>query len=402
MAFCIDARILGTEKHLLRTDTGLEWIEQVPDDVWHLSGERKSGSEWCLDTLLRLSAININTNPEQKFVASIVPFVSGTMYVDCVPWRYVLPTQTHRDFMKRLVNDIDVAMAKCQVKYYRDTWVNGDRIFGHLKRARINRQLWQSLIDARVGNVNSVATFCPDQYGYAEKVFYDRFGTLTGRLTVKSGPSIHTLKKEYRNIIEPSHPAGQILVLDFAALEARVLLYEAGHRCDEPDLYKMIADELGYARKAVKGAVISELYGSSKFALGKALNIEGKELNDFVKRIKIYFKTHQLLKRIKQQFATSGYIVNRFGRRIGVDVPMDHVFINYYAQSTGADVALLGFSKIAEQLTCDAKRSHPLFLLHDGMFVDVHPDDIEYIKSIKEVHVDGYVQKFFIKTELLV
>ena len=94
------------------------------------------------------------------------------------------------------------------------------------------------------------------------------------------------------------------------------MLYEAGRRCENPDIYAMIAEDMGdgITRKAVKGAVISELYGSSKHALGKALGIEGKELNAFVKKVRMYFNTQELLARVKKQFVSTGRLINRYGR----------------------------------------------------------------------------------------
>ncbi len=315
----------------------------------------------------------------------------------------LMPARAHQAFVKGLVEGVTVAMDGLPVNYYRDTWVPGDRVIRSLQPARVDTAKWQALVDAKVGNVHVVETFKQDADGFARPITYDRFGTLTGRLTVASGPGIMTLKREYRDIIIPSTPGGCIVSIDFAALEARVLLYEAGRRCDEPDLYDMIAREMGgrVTRKAVKGAVISELYGSSKHALGAVLGIKGRELNDFVNQVKTYFNTAALLKRIKQQFVASGRIINRYGRPILVDEPLDHVMINYYAQSSGADVALLGFSQLINELAVDAPTVRPLYLLHDGLFLDVPHEHIERVLAIRSITVHGYVQKFYLKSERL-
>lgn len=255
-------------------------------------------------------------------------------------------------------------------------------------------------MEAGVGNVKAVSTFVPDHAGFAAPVVYDRFGALTGRLTVTHGPSILTLKREYRDLLV-SDTGGCIVSVDFAALEARVLLYEAGRRCDEPDLYGMIARDLGYDRKAVKGAVISELYGSSKYALGKALGIEGRELNSFVRRVKAYFNTKELLSRIKAQFFETGRIINRYGRPVLIDDPMDHIFINYYAQSSGVDVTLLGFSLLVERLARECPGVRPLYLLHDALILDVPLKYLDEVMATRAVTVPGYVQAFPLKVERL-
>lgn len=401
LPFCIDAEILGTDKHLSVSDAGYSWRMMPPAETWHLTGKIKPTSDWCLDSLLRLANINIDTQPPGAFVNAILPLLSGSGYSDLAPpWQLLMPSQAHRAFVKNVVSQVIDALVKLPIDYYVNTWVPGNGVIRSLKRAKVDVSAWQALIDAEVGNARVVETFKPDSQGYAGTVHYDRFGTLTGRLTVKEGPSILTLKREYRSLIVPKTD-GCIFSLDFAALEARLLLYEAGRRCDDPDLYAMIANELEYERKAVKGAVISELYGSSKWALGNALGIKGKELDDFVKRIKMYFNTQALLKRIKQQFFETGKIINRYGRPVVIDEPLDHIFINYYAQSSGVDVTLLGFSQLAERLAIEAPDVRILYLLHDAMIVDVPRKHFDLIESIKAVTVPGYVQSFPLKVERL-
>jgi hypothetical protein len=397
--FCIDADLLGTEQHLVCKGEDFTWKSAVPANTWHLSGQIKRDSDWCLDTLLRLGNVTVDLRPPQRFVTAMEPLLSGSNYQGPVPWRFAMPGKTHRDFVRALVSQVAVAMDSLPTNYYRGTWVPGNGILRSLLPARIDVPTWQGLMDARVGNVASVQSFRPGPGGFTDTVQYDRFGALTGRLTVTSGPMILTLKKEYRGIIQPSSQGGEIVIIDFAALEARVLLYEAGRRCDEPDLYGMIAKELGYDRKAVKGAVLCELYGSSKYTLGRLLGIKEKELNSFMRRVKQHFQTEKLLKRIKDEFIKSGRFTNRYGRQITVDEPLDHVFINYYAQSSGVDVALMGFSTLVEQMKTEAPSVRPLFVLHDGLFLDVPKEHLQYIDNVKSVKVKGYVQAFPLRTE---
>ena len=398
--FCIDSSITGTEKHLLCKESGFVWLASVPPNTWHMSGNIKTESDWCLDTLFRLSGETIDVSPPVRFVNSIEKFVDDSIVL---PWRYLMPPATHRAFIKNVVDSVAVAIDKLPTSYYRGCWVPGNGVIRSLKPVKVDVVRWKAIIDADVPTVGTVKTFRPDQRGFAGKITYDRFGALTGRLTVTSGPNIMTLKKEYRDIMTPSTPGGCIMCLDFAALEARVLLYEAGKRCEDHDLYGMIARELGkgVSRKAAKAAVISELYGSSKDALGKVLGLSGKELNVFIKQVKTYFNTVELLKRIKKQFVETGKIVNRYGRHVVIDEPLDHIMINYYAQSTGADVALLGFSKIVNELSVNAPDVRPLFLLHDGLFLDVPEEHIETVMKIDNVSIDGYVQRFILKAEKL-
>ena len=399
-SFCIDSSVLGTEKHLLCKESAFAWLSSVPENTWHLSGNVKQDSDWCLDTVFKLAGISVETQPPAKFVNSIKKFVDDTEHI---PWRYLMPMSVHRAFMKNTIDNVTIAIDNLPMNYYRGCWVPGNSVIRALQPTKIDVVRWKAIIDSGPPTVGTVKTFHPNKNGFADKITYDRFGALTGRLTITSGPNIMTLKKEYRDVIAPSSRGGCIMCLDFAALEARVLLYEAGKRCEDHDLYGMIARELGngISRKAAKAAVISELYGSSKDSLGKVLGMSGKELNTFIKQVKTYFNTAELLKRVKKQFVETGKIVNRYGRHVVIDEPLDHIMINYYAQSTGADVALLGFSKIVSELSINAPGVRPLFLLHDGLFLDVPAEYIETVSKIENVNVDGYVQKFILKAEKL-
>lgn len=399
-AFCIDAHLLGTERHLVSASSGFSWSVTVPNDTWHLSGNVKPESDWCLDTVLRLGSVKIDTSPPARFTTAMSTFQSGSNIGQQIPWQKVMPVRAHRDFVKGLLEQVVVAMDKLPLGYYRSSWVPGNGVIRSLRTAKVNSALFQQLVDAKVGNVTAVKSFAPDHNGFAAPVTYDRFGALTGRLTVTQGPMILTLKREYRTLLKPNDD-GCIVSLDFAALEVRVMLYEAGRSCQDPDLYAMIGRDIGHDRKAVKGAVISELYGSSKYMLGKTLGINGRELDAFVNKIKAYFNTPELLKRIKAQFYETGHVINRYGRPVLIDDPLDHVFMNYYAQSTGVDVSLLGFSQIVERLEKSAPGVRPLFLLHDALILDVPTKHLETVMSIKSVTVPGYVQAFPLKAERL-
>jgi DNA polymerase family A len=399
--FCVDNKVLGTDAHLIVNDGTFAWSKKVPRVVAHFSGEVKEDTEHCLDTALLLGGVSLDHSPPDRFVKAMSHF-SGSLGTDPIPWSKVMPAQAHRDFTKRLIGEIEVAIAAAPMNYYSDTWVHGNAIFRALKPAAIDERSWNALVRADEGNVPAIKSFEPGDGGFANPVKYDRFNTLTGRLTVKSGPQILTLKREHRSIIKSAHgDRGTIVALDFAALEARVLLYEYGRKCDDVDLYGMIAKEIGQDRNAIKGAVISELYGSSKWALGKHLGIEGRALNEFVNKVKAYFNTQELLERVKAQFVATGKVINRYGRPVPIDDPLDHVMISYYAQSSGVDVTMMGFEQVIEQLAKKAPRTRPIFLLHDALILDAHNDELGEVAGIKHVKVSGYVQKFPLRYERL-
>ena len=397
--FCIDKGLLGTSDHLVIDEDAFAWSKRVPKETWHLSGEPKDDSDRCLDTVLRLANNLPDLAPPPRFINAMSVF-SGSLGETSIPWSRVMPTKEHQSFTRRLINTTKVAMATAPLDYYRTVWVSGNAVFKTLKPVMVNKTIWNALMEKGEGNMPAVRSFEPNRSSYAPRISYDRFKTLTGRLTVERGPQILTLKREHRSLMKSSFGEdGSIMAFDFAALEARILLYEYGRSCDEVDLYGMIARELNYDRKAVKGAVIAELYGMSTWALGKHLGIEGKELTDFIKKLRIYFNTSELLSRVKQQFVATGKVINRYGRPVTIDEPLDNIFISYYGQSTGVDVTMMGFKQVVDILAEKAPRVRPLFLLHDAILLDVPNDDIPVLQEIKHLKVKGYVQKFPLKLE---
>lgn len=396
---CIDSRLLGTDKHLVVDEGTFEWTDTVPGETWWLDGRFKDGSDWCLDTALRLGNTKLVTSPPKRFVTAMSQ-LSGSLGNAPVPWQKVMPAAEHRAFTKALVEGTVVAMAEAPLDYYRAVWVPGNRVFRSLKPMAVDGARWRDLVVAGEGNVPAIKSFQPGEDGFAQPIVYDRFATCTGRLTVASGPQILTLKKEHRDLIRSRHgDKGRVFALDFAALEVRVLLYEFGRKCEETDLYGMMARELGRDRKVVKGAVIAMLYGMSDYILGKHLGMQGKELKSFLKQVRLYFRTDELLKRVKAQFVATGYLENRYGRRVLVDEPLDHILINYYAQSTGVDVTMMGFAQVIERLEQTAPQTVPVGTLHDALFLDVHLDELEEVQKVTDVRVKGYVQHFPLRLE---
>lgn len=73
-----------------------------------------------------------------------------------------------------------------------------------------------------------------------------------------------------------------------------------------------------------------------------------------------------------------------------------HILYNSYVQSTGVDVALEGFRRVADEMRRLAMLSVPVFVLHDACIVDMHPDELVYIDALLAVGSDvgGYGRPF--------
>lgn len=387
--YVIDKHLIGTEKHLLVLGgEKLSWIDEPSESDWLLSeGDINHHS---LNSLFKTNLLTVDISPPKNYHTMMASILSGSSWPP--PWSLVMPKHIHKAFVTNVVKNVNEAIESVSSDYH-DVFEKQNEIFNLLNCAKISlKKLNKYLKDDDSSNLRS---FQPSEGEYYTRpIIYDRFGSRTGRLTVKSGPHILSLKRSYRDILTSRWGKnGRIVMMDFNALEIRVIYYDSFKESIFSDIYDEFNRSLFkgvFPRNVIKQAVISRLYGQSKFALSSTLGITGKKLDFFIDKIDTVFKPNIILNRIKPEFIKQGYITNKYGRKIHVDEPIDNILLNSYVQSTGADVALLGFIDLCNRL--NLKKVKPLFLLVDAIILDCHVDEIENVKAIEHVNVLGYEQ----------
>lgn len=400
--FTIDSSLLGTSKHIVGDVDGYVLTDSVPRDTWHLTGDVKTASTArCLDTLRKLVGRKMPKVPE-KYLNSMSCLITGSQDV-AVPWRYVLPQDEFRLFFKKVVQETMEEFNDLPFDYYEVAWSAGSRVLNSLKPAAIDSNVLQRHIEQIGQNAPGLESFRPKRSGFAQPVEYDRFATRTGRLTVVSGPNILVLKKSCRDILRSSFDDGRVISLDFRALEARIVLAEAGKYSEQGDIYEEISRKQFKGiipRDVVKVAVLSELYGISRGALKARLGVSDQKLDSFIGVIRDYFRVEELRSRLKDQVGGTGKMSNRFGRPLNVPEGQDNLLVNTYAQSSGVDVSMLGFDSVLKQLGSEGIR--PLFVLHDAIILDVRGDRLTDVSQVHEVSIPTYDRPFPLKFEFLV
>lgn len=396
--FVIDSSILGTDKHLVGDPEGFVWSESVPRDCWHLTGDLKtSPTARCLDTLFKMHG-HKSTEVPDKYLTAMKTLVTGSIPI---PWKSVLPQGEFKKFFKNLVQETSSVFSSLPIDYYETAWSAGTRVLASFRPACIDIDAFNQVLD-KTPTSPGLESFRPKRSGFAHPVAYDRFATRTGRLTVVEGPNILILKKENRRIIKSSFEDGIVAYIDFRALEARIVLAEAGRHSTAEDLYEDLSHLLFKSilpRDVVKTAVLSELYGISRSSLKARLGVSDQKLDAFIEVIRKYFEVDSLRSRLKDQLTSEGKIMNRFGRPLVIPRGQDNLLVNTYAQSSGVDVSLLGFDSILRHLGSEGIR--PLFVLHDAMIVDVRRDRINDVMNIKDVSIPTYTSPFPVKFEHL-
>jgi len=397
--FTIDSSVLGTSRHIVGDAGGFTWSDAVPRDSWHLTGALKNApSSRCLDTLFRLEG-HVTSSVPQKYLTAMSHLTTGSMPV---PWQHALPQEAFRIFFRNVVQETQDVFSRLPFDYYETAWMPGSRVLSSLRPVRVDPEAMQRCLDEAGSNVATLEGFRPKRSGFAHPVTYDRFATRTGRLTVIEGPNILVLKKTCRGMLRSAFEGGAVCSLDFRALEARVVLAEAGRHSDAGDMYDDVARTLfggSVSRDVVKVAVLAELYGISRSSLRARLGVGEKEVDGFITAVRTHFKTDKLRQRLKEELTSTGKIRNRFGRPLDVPAGQDNLLVNTYAQSTGVDVAMIGFDAVLRRLGDDGVR--PLFVLHDAIILDVREDRMRDVEAVASVAVPSYDHEFPLKLETM-
>lgn len=392
--FTLDKTTLGTEKHLQCKNAKLTWVDEVQPTSWHVTSGKAKGKSF--EDLVRLSLKEFSFLPPKKYV-DMMKTLPGVDVAN-VPWQRVMTKSEHTTFVKSLLNNVDGFLCNAPTNYYDGTWVKAGTVFDNLQRAKIDKRRLKELLDASKGNISALQTFVPREDGYANEVVYNRFATETGRLTVKSGPHILELNREFRNVIESSHgEGGEICIIDFNALEPRVVLYEANKLCENKDVYSHIAKEHGLTRTEAKAGTICTMYGAGNNLIVETLGCNEFRAEEISNSVRKFYEIRALSNKIKSQFVNNGTLTTRFGRPIKIEDPRSSVLLNHFVQGTGCDVALLAFSDITEKMKIVTPNSRPLFLIHDALVIDASKSELQKLDELLTVKVSSYVQRFYLK-----
>lgn len=383
--FYISPDVLGMkDQGLLVSQEGYNFVGKRPKDSWVLG--RRAPTEFSLDDVFQLENANIRSLPPEKFSNTILGIPSGSN----PRWIEMMPRRDFRAFITKLVYDVRNSVSKCDFNYYLNTWNKITPLFHSLKRmVKVDQGIFQHEFDT--------SSFKPVS-GFCAPIIYNRFGTRTGRLTISSGPQLLTLRKDLRKFLRSRWgDSGQLLSLDFSALEVRLLMSDASGQVSSGDPYVDLSNALHgeLNREQAKLALISTVYGSTVQGLIKSLGVSHQQAQRIHEVIVSRYGVDSLVKKLRVKHSADGYIRNRYGRRVEVPEPGDGQLLNSYLQSTGVDVALWGFWEIIQRL--DASYAVPVAVLHDALILDVNDEFVKKIGLTLNVPVPGYEGKFPLK-----
>lgn len=239
--------------------------------------------------------------------------------------------------------------------------------------------------------------------------------TSTGRLS-SSNPNLQNIPvrtdegKEVRKCFISRFENGYILAADYSQIELRILahlsrdpvLIEAFknnhdiHKATASSVFNVpiseVTDKQRYICKTLNFAL---LYQQGPHATASQLNITVDEAEDFTSS---YFEklpgVLMFIDRIKGVTRRKGFTETLFGRRRyyyniksrdngeqGADL---RAAVNMPIQGTSADITKIAIANV-ERFLKDYK-SKILFTVHDELVIDIHPDELEIVKTkIKDI-----------------
>jgi len=381
MKACISKSVLGADKNLLIDADTFSWSSSIPDDYWVLGDEKNIQS---LDVISRAVKQHVELSPGENWLKMWGQITDGSTNP---MWSKMLPGEVYREYVSRIVDDTRILLNSINDTYFVKEFLIGRELILGLCKAKINEIRFYSLLgEVSESRTGSISSFKPDASGLSEPPLYDQTGSATGRLTISKGPNILTLNKEYRDILISRYNGGQILNIDFVSLEPRILY---GINKGEPpdDIYETISNELFCGeidRKVIKAATIGSIYGlsSRKFATTIGED-DAMKASEILRGVKLFFDLSKLSSRLLLENKNTGAIFNFFGRPLFPgEKSMANILVSHYIQSTGVDVSLVGFNILIKKLKDAGAEFCPIFLIHDAILIDSHPDHISKIKKI--------------------
>jgi hypothetical protein len=380
MPILLHKKYIGTENHMIISAGLIRWTHEISDRSYFVVGS--PGRPDSLEPLLRLYDIDIPDFVPERFRKS---FINISKPETVIPWRYILPKKVFKTNFKKYIEELSKIEKLFLESEYPKFFINSNELFNSLYKSKVDTTLLKKLL--KNNDSYALRNILSGSVGsFLDIPLYDRVSTKTGRLTIKKGPQILTLKKEFRSVFTPMKPASSLYEIDFVSCEPRVALNIAKvHANSDVYLSFIESSNIDISRDTAKIAVLCSLYGAGNHRLEQLLRKDTSEVTAtyLLRAVSKYFDLPNLKQTLRHQ-AKSGMIQNYFGRPIDVDSGRESILVNNYLQSTASDVAIAGFNEFTKLF---AGKCKALFVIHDALVIDVPS---EYLGEITRYVNTGY------------
>lgn len=297
----------------------------------------------------------------------------------------ILPRNQLEKSIRRAEHFLQKTLKNDQDSSYLAHWIKIDSFLKSLHRATIDAEELRSLAEGMHEGQKRVAeSFLPSSGKKSKKIVYSTSNSVTGRLTVDSGPQILTATKAVRSCIRSSFKGGNVYEIDFRSIEPRVAMITAGLEAPE-DVYQDLLEEFpDLTREAAKAVTLTALYGGQPARVSEMVGSLGTARKS-ISFVRSHFRIESLERQL-QTAAERGLVRNAFGRPLWEATKDPRIRANHFLQSTATELALLKFSEICEKIA----GAKPIFVIHDALIIDVPQDlDGEFKKAVNSVSWQG-------------
>ena len=360
----INAKCIGTVSDFKTDGSSFVLENDTKNDAWYWSCDPSLNS---LRHIALATAAKVASQPPSSHVTAWDVMGSSP------PWAQALPPHVFKKWLQKFSADL---------LELRDRWADGYYGREFQVQQRLLQKLQQPFIDAsaiKKIDDDRIRAFEPNAQGLAPKSTYDIWSSVTGRMSIESGPNILTLDKKYRRIFKSRFTVGEIIQIDFSSLEPNTFLAMQG-KTFESDAYAWVASQIDISvpREVLKVAVMSALYGMSPSNFAKKF-ADIPDANDLLFQVRDAFGFDKMTKHYREQLDAEGHITNHFGRIIKCDKTSP--LVAHAVQSTAVDIVCQGFTTLLDEFELDSIDAVPLYLIHDALMLDVTPDAKERIKA---------------------
>ena len=348
----INKKILGSKNNLiLCADGSIKWSDDMEGCFINVSEDSPIIDYFSLFNLNSLEIF------DQKYIKSMELFQCNK-----IPWRYVIPREDWLSSIKCFVEKIQNIVNNESNKNYLKFFLNSNLSIEKFYKPNVLK-LKNKNSDIKLKNFLEKHD--------SQLLSYDRSSHKTGRLTVISGPNYLTLEKKWKEHLSPSERE-YLISIDLISLEPRTLMLTQNKK-PLKDVYLSIIKDLGLSnndRSKVKIYTLASMYS-------KDFSINGNSIkSNIVKYFDLKNFKKGLINNINDQ-----HIYNFFGRPIYVGEKEINNVINYYIQSTSADVSLYCFSEIKRKFDI-----LPTCIIHDEIICEVDE------KTYKEIIENDFIE----------
>jgi hypothetical protein len=225
---------------------------------------------------------------------------------------------------------------------------------------------------------------------------YSNKRTITGRINCvdkKFNPQLLPKNSEIRNQIISEFKGGKIAIFDYVSFETKLSVYltkdqEFINKLNTGDLHvetsKILfnkSDISNNERKVGKQINHAIIYGIGNDKL-KSILLDNKIDVKLIDKIKNFLDPIiKNSKKLSELLKKNGHIINPYNTIIYPN--KDWAVYNNYVQSIAADMVVDKLLKIKE--ITEKTKSNFMYQVYDSFVFDIHPDELELIKTISKI-----------------